>query len=204
MCWYIVLVLTVFDSLAMADAGGVSTLIDDSVRDLAPKINETVSKFENLEQGQASAIKTTADHIIGLLMARNLAYKLRIIIDQLGVHPQNRFGMGVEAFDVHELLMDILRQGFSWLEVVGARCFEVAPSGTTAHKQQVQFQKNLHDASDGLLALMDPADLRFLTVTCSHTLQGLRCVKHGTSTTQAEIETNGKISMDKVTSLSAE
>ncbi|CAK0887722.1 unnamed protein product, partial [Prorocentrum cordatum] len=68
--------------------------------------------------------------------------------------------MGVEAFDVHELLMDTLRQGFSWLEVVGARRFEAAPAGTKEHDEQVKFQD--------------------------------------------EIEVNGRISIEKVASLSAE
>eukprot|EP00959_Pyramimonas_sp_CCMP1952_P152014 3180360-Pyramimonas_sp.AAC.1 len=85
--------------MCIRDRSCPAATIDDIVKQIAPKINATIGRFEDLENGPTSAIKTTSDNIINELMSCNLAYKLRIPNDQLGVHPQNRFTMGVEAFD---------------------------------------------------------------------------------------------------------
>ena len=118
-------------------------------------------------------MKTVLEKILQVLMLAGLAYKETMKCDRMGVHPDNRFGTGVDPVQVHTLLWMIVQQGWAWLEVAGrAIAFAVSPKRA---KEQRAFNENLVELSGGTLAPIGP-DLRALTVAGSHTTQVLKAV----------------------------
>jgi hypothetical protein len=171
--------------------------LNEVVAEVAVVVNNMIDTVQNGSDRKAK-IKTVADSICTLLLSRGLAYKEKVRAALVGVHPENRFGMGVEPLDVHELLKSIVLQGWSWLEVVGARAFEVAPSdGDT-----FDFNDRLAKSSEGLLAKVEQHELRITSVTCGHTNAGLRCVLGGSKSYIDDITTDGSICQQKVLEMS--
>eukprot|EP00959_Pyramimonas_sp_CCMP1952_P190116 3977123-Pyramimonas_sp.AAC.1 len=69
-------------------------------------------------------------------------------------------------------------------------------------EKQWQFQEKLVSRSDGMLAKLHKHDLRYLTLAGSHTIAGVRAVKHGCKTTLDEYaDSEGRLSRDKVVAM---
>ena len=118
-------------------------------------------------------MKSVLEKILQVLLAVGLATKDKMKCDRMGVHPDNRFGTGVDPMQVHTLLWMIVQQGWAWLEVAGrAIAFAVSPKRA---KEQRAFNENLVELSGGTLAPIGP-DLRALTVAGSHTTQVLKAL----------------------------
>ena len=104
------------------------------------------------------------------LQASDLLYTVTCAPDEVGVHPANRFGAGLDSSDVHSLLGWVSSQGWSFAETRGARAIEMSPGADG--EAQLAFNKNLADGSDGLIASPVRALMKILSVTCSHTNAG--------------------------------
>ena len=154
----------------------ISKDVDAVVASVAGGINDMIMRV-TMGTDRKAKIKTVADEIMILLESHGLAYKEVVKPRACCVHPENRFGAGIEAHDVHHLLSAIMREGWSWMECVGARAIELSPGSTG--KMQLDFNETLHSASEGMLAPVMRHDVKILTLTCSHTVAGLRCVLSG-------------------------
>ncbi len=139
---------------------------------IAPQVNKLIA--EAREGDEQSSKKALGDTIVAMLIANGLAYEEVIRNGAVGVHDANRFGAGLLPADVIILHAEIIRDGWSWHEVLGrARAFEVAP-GAKGHAQ-LGANLSLWQASGGMLAPVIREDIRILSVGCSHTVAGLRC-----------------------------
>lgn len=92
----------------------------------------------------------------------------------VGVHPSNRDGLGVVPHACHQLLEDIVSVGWDSRQC-DAICVDVPPSNPAVF----QFNKELHDSSNGQLPAMDPLKLKYCSLSCSHTNMALRCILAG-------------------------
>ena len=123
-------------------------------------------------------MRSVAADVIDVLKDNGLATKEKMKVEFTGVHPRNRFGVGVDPAAVHELLSAILDQGFVESEIRDKLwAFQVSPGD--AGKAQVVFNTRLVSEANGLLGKAGP-DIRILTVAGSHTTQALKCVQEGT------------------------
>ena len=122
--------------------------------------------------------KAAGDLIVAVLLSRNLAYKERMKHRHVAIHPDNRDGAGVLPSDVLDLFLRILRDGWSWVEVTGrARAFEVQLGDVG--RQQLSKNKEWTQAAGGMLADIVLEDIRILSVSCTHTSQGLKGAEFG-------------------------
>ena len=169
--------------------------LEKSLDELADTINATIAKFETGDPAQAKQKKSTADWILGELLKSNLAYKETFENKRVGSHGQNRYGAGIDAIECHTLLLDILKNGWSWPEVVRATAFEVNPSKLD---EQWKFQDDLAKMSDGFLPTTEKQDLKILAVMCAHTVFGLKATQQKCKTMHDEIATDGFLSLDKI------
>ena len=146
--------------------------------ELAPMINATISKFEDLDEDEDAqdpkAKESEASKIVNTLLYHGLARKQRLVPSAVRVHPENRFTVGVDTLDVHELLRDIVEVGWAWDETVGACAFSLKVGDAAA--EQHAFQKKLYDESDGMLPLDSESTAVALSVTKSHTNMALRVI----------------------------
>eukprot|EP00959_Pyramimonas_sp_CCMP1952_P111822 2338939-Pyramimonas_sp.AAC.1 len=174
----------------------VDTAISQVMDRVIPGIKEQIQEHYN---GTASQIKAAAEGICSTLLANGLAYEQVVAVSQnMGVHPKNRFSTGVSIQKVHALITRIMEQGWVKTELRSPRAFEKAP-GEVGHEQWL-FNKRLVDASDGYLAPIESHHCRFLSVSCSHTFQGVRCLVNGVKTDCSELAISNRISLEKVLS----
>ncbi|CAK0908121.1 unnamed protein product [Prorocentrum cordatum] len=160
--------------------------LEEALKLVAPAINKLASEHLN---GDISEIKSAADKICSLLLEHGLAYRQHCDVAHVGVHSDNRGGVGVEVCNVHKVLLRVVRQGWSKVEVAAARCFEMPPGARGA--AQWKFNQDLAVAPDGYLApFSNEGQLRFLTVA-----------GYGSLTDEVETSAGNRVSRDKVLQL---
>ena len=141
---------------------------------------------------------SVADSCIDKLVAADLAEEYKGPLDSIGCHPENRNKVGVEGVDVHDLVDKISKpgKGWSWSELRSPRAFEKAPG--RKGEAQLAFNKKMVELAQGLLAPVSD-HMRILSVTCSHTVSGVRCIKAGTKTTIKELANeDGRLDANKL------
>ena len=148
--------------------------VTQAIANVAPKIR---SIMQLVKEGKAAA-KSRADEIVLILRAHGLSWNLRVPNVKVAIPPANRFGQGVTPSDVVKLILMILEEGWSWPEVIDkARAFEKKPR--QASMKQLDLNRKWVAQSDEMLAPITD-DCWLLSVTCTHTSQGLRCVMMAT------------------------
>ncbi|CAK0855463.1 unnamed protein product, partial [Prorocentrum cordatum] len=151
--------------------------------DMHAALAEVCARYQNSDNAEAPQQKAAADQMIQLLLDKQLAYRLKAEPDEVGVHPDNRYGVGVEWYEVHTLAGIIIRGGWSWSEVKDPIAIEIAQGA--AGDEQLRFNEGLAASSEGYLAKV-PAVVKILSIACSHTNQVLRCIKHKTKSHEME------------------
>ncbi|CAK0908594.1 unnamed protein product [Prorocentrum cordatum] len=140
----------------------------------------------------------TAQQIKRLLLESDFAYEVTEDKEAFAPHPENRYTMGLEPMDVHDLLQLIANKGWCDDAAAGATAFELSEDPQTRAKQ-LQFQVDLVARSGELLAPSEPHKVKYLTVGGSHTLAGSRCVHHRCKSHVAALCTeDGRLSREKV------
>ena len=147
--------------------------------------------------GQALKEKTpivgVVDRILDKLEKMGWAYRVNLQPRQVGVHPSNRDGYGLNAEDVHALGRDILAMGWSWNEVQKAVCMEQSPTA----KDIEEFNARLASASS-LLPPVTPDSIKYGSLSCSHTNMFLRCVAGGVASNDELLATSGQLSLSNL------
>ena len=120
----------------------------------------------------------------------------------VAIHPQNRFGAGVNPADVVAHIQNIIRDGWSWPEVRDrARAFEVQYG--EEGKRQIQQNKEWVSESEGILTPIVEEDVRILTIATTHTTQGLRCILNSTvGCADPKLTSDGSFSKEKILEIS--
>ena len=117
------------------------------------------------------------------LLDAGLAYEQELGPEHSLVHPQNRGGTGINAFNCHSKGAVICSTGADLSQLAGSVAFETNPK---TKQKQVSFTASLAKESDGLLA--NPTGMeRFLTVSKGHTSQFCKAIKFNCRTPQASL-----------------
>ena len=90
------------------------------------KIDTLMKEAKSAMQGKKKgAIVAICEKVISLLAIAGLAvFNVVIKPMNVGVHPDNRYGLGVKAEYMHKLAAKIFRSGFRWSACSDAICQE--------------------------------------------------------------------------------
>ena len=146
---------------------------------------EIVNQINSILQLKAGAL-TKWNKIASILFEHNLAYKQRINLDEIFVHPKNRSGLGVNPHNAHQTLAVVKATGGDLEANRKTTCFEMAPHGAT-QQGQMQFNMDLITRSEGLLAPPTGRE-RYFSVASSHFSQACRAVRAGCRTKQKALQ----------------
>ena len=123
------------------------------------------AESEQLAQGSAK--------ILVILQRHGLMHKQRLHPDYVGVHPNNRDGLGLNSQDVLELISNIAAVGFED-SIPNPLCVEI-PMGDTRTKA---FNEELVNQSGGIIPPFNSNCLKFASIAASHTNAALRVLSH--------------------------
>jgi hypothetical protein len=175
----------------------------DTIEKRIAHVTATMEAFMGLRTaggggGQPVQLVQAVDKMLELLKANGLAYIQRISPEFVGVHPTNRYGQGVTPSAVHALLEDICHLGWSWKKVAQATCVEM-PVGKFQREHEF-FNIELALRSDKQLAPVGAGTLKFYSLSCGHTNQGLRAAHAGVPSTSETLGDNGFMDKGKIAS----
>ena len=95
------------------------------------EVDGLLHNAEEIIKGQSKgAIVALCEKVLVLLVGLGLAmYNVSIACMQVGVHPHNRYGLGIKTNFMHELCAKIVRSSFRWSACTDAICVEEDDSG---------------------------------------------------------------------------
>lgn len=170
--------------------------INEKVEAIVAILNELLDKFFEGADVQTMEVKCTAEEMWHGLLQVNLAIKRGISPTKVGVSPANRDGQGLLAIDVHDLLLRICLDGWSWSTCEEQfEAHEIDPNDSS----DVESNIKLYQESDGLLPKITYEDVEVLTFSGSHTTSAVRCyVVGGVRSVHSELGVDGFISKNKL------
>ena len=115
-------------------------------------------------------IVSIVDSIIDKLQKSNLAYRMAIPPQMVGIHPVNRDGYGLSEPEVHALGSEIVATGWSWQACSHAVCIEDDATGKIA-----AFSMNTKNRTSGLGHAAE-GQIRYGSLACTRTNQFLCCI----------------------------
>ena len=139
-------------------------------------------------------IVQVAERILKLLKDNDLSYIMKIKSRFVGFHRRNRYGDGINAIDAIDLIKEIFDVGFS-RTMVKPMCFEISAADTETHS----INNYVAEAASGMLAPCPIGSLKFASVGCGHTNQGIRAIDAECMCDSApEMTMDGKFNLDKI------
>ena len=143
---------------------------------LAPHVYGEIADLLRKAEGGDFLVKSVSDLFV-VLRKNGLLTDMRLPPMSVGVHPQNRDGLMLNAADVHQL---------------DAIAVEI---GDEEHRV---YNQRLVDAAGGALGSMDSKLLKVLSLSASHTNFALRLVACSARHDSAELSVNGLLSLQQV------
>ena len=127
----------------------------------------------------------------------NIIEKRVLNTPKLFVHPRNRGGLGINAFNSHKTLKQIRTVGADRRMLLKSVCFEVTPMGDKM-KEQLDFNKRLVEEAGGFLAPLTGME-QYLSVSSSHFSQACKAVRASCTTPFDELkDSNGKMNLQHI------
>ena len=157
---------------------------------LAPEVYGEIAALLRKSEGGDFLVKSVSE-LFEVLRKAGLLTDMRIPPLSVGVHPQNRDGLMLNATDVHQLLDSISHVGFvpSRVDAIGIE---------VASEQDHMYNQRLVDGAGGSLGSMDSKLLKVLSLSASHTNFALRLVACSARHESAELSVNGVLSLQQV------
>jgi hypothetical protein len=144
-----------------------------------------------IEAGEGGNVVSVCKQVLSLLREHGVSYEARLSPNLVGVHPENRDGVGVLPSQVHKLLSDIVDLGFCE-DVITAVCAESTPA-------QQKFNVDLMQGSHGSLPSFACDEMvKYCSLGASHTNQCLRLVLGQVAHADDRLTINGKLNLEKV------
>ncbi|CAK9093360.1 Uncharacterized protein SCF082_LOCUS43915 [Durusdinium trenchii] len=134
-------------------------------------------------------------HVLDVLLSNKVAFKAKLPVTSLLVHPQNRGGSGLQPFGMHHKGAKIVQCGASLDQLIGSVCFEMHPSEEKRNKQ-IDFNQQLVASSNGLMSPILGGE-RYATVSSTHTSQFCKALLHGCKTPEESLQdSHGNLSLE--------
>ena len=126
---------------------------------------------EAIRAASSEQLVQGSQRVLAVLSKHGLVQKQVIAPALVGCHPDNRDGLGLNYIDVWELIASIAAVGWDW-QAPNPICVELRPGDEAAER----FNQKLSEASGGVLPPNKAHELRYGSVSCSHTNAALRCL----------------------------
>ena len=158
------------------------------------EIDALMQKAAATLQGKSEgAIVAMCERVLDLLVGVGLVM-LNVSINpmQVGIHYDNRYGLGVKVDYMHGLAAKIFRSGFRWSACTDAICSEEDDRGSTGN-----FTTKLQTRTNKL-GKQTSRDIHYGSLACSHLNQWLVAVLCAAESDKAEMSVDGRFSANKV------
>jgi hypothetical protein len=136
---------------------------------VGPLLNAEIDEFDRGEC--KDGVQTFQERLLETIEKGFLSDWRWVSVLKAGVHPENRDGAGLVPIDVHDLLLRISQNGWSWGAVDALAC-EIPP--TDVGDKWRAFNEQLARESDGLLPPANSDQMQIVTVRGSHTTASVR------------------------------
>ena len=137
-------------------------------------------------------VVSCVDSIIEILLKENMAYVMRVPPAMMGVHWANRDGYGVSASEVHAIGADIVHMGWSWLA-----CKHAVAMEDDDDKKVEAFNFKLKNSAEELADTTE-GEIKFGSLSCSHTNQFLHAVLAERPSSIESLSIDGHLSKSKL------
>jgi hypothetical protein len=156
----------------------MSKSIDDRTADL-------------VKQADAGNWVRVTKEVVELLLQNDIAHVMRLPPGMVGIHSENRDGLGCNGHDVHQLAVDIYDLGWDESQI-NAICAE-------ANDDQRRWTVALMSSNrDTLPPYTSPETIRYVSLSASHTNQMLRCINGHMSHFDPRLCVDGKLNAQKI------
>ena len=154
------------------------------------EIDKLMQTVDNVLQGKKKdAIVALCEKVLSLLAIIGLVvYNVTIKAMNVGVHFDNRYGLGVKADYMQKLGTKIFRSGFRWSACVDAICTE-----ETDDHQIGKFTMKLQKRSS-LFGRQRTTDVHYGSLACSHLNQWLVAALSSAECDEKEMSIDGRMS----------
>ena len=88
------------------------------------RIRELIASALAIDGQEKEGLVSAVEEIFEILIKLELAYYAILPPMRVGIHPDNRYGLGIVASWMHTLMAKIIRMGWSDLACSGAVCIE--------------------------------------------------------------------------------
>lgn len=153
------------------------------------KIRELLSKATDGQLGKHMGL------LMDFLLDQGLAVKQQIQCQLIGVHHQNRDGMGVDVGHVQSLASSI--HGLGYVPSTSNNVAVEIPVGHEGAKIR-KFNADLQNQSGERLGMGDTATLRYASVQGSHTNQVFRAFMYSAKHSDESLTIDGRLSLLKI------
>ena len=170
------------------------TSVKVRVEVMAPIINAKIEKFE---VGEAEGVEIFQERLLGEIFDAGLMEKdVWLDVSVVAPHPDNREKVMLVPVDAHDLLFNMVHNGWSWKKWDALVC-EVPP--TELGVQWVKKSNELVDGAGGLLPQYDSDRIKGLTGRGSHGTAACRIVKLGARGVHKDLcDDQGNVSASKI------
>jgi hypothetical protein len=169
----------------MAESKFASMSMQERIEEVRPAVASIVAKMAD----EGAALVTLRDDAFALLVSSKLMSVVKLHCMEIGFHPLNRGGAGIDPSEVIRKVLAFARVGFSMKEADNG-C--VVESTSSAFEQA---NREIIRISGGMLApVAFRGQLKFFTLTTSHTNQALRAIHGELKSSDPSIAVDGKIS----------
>ncbi len=136
--------------------------------------------------------------IVKIFKASKIAYTRKCKVGEVMVSKYNRDGLGLNAYNVHEVLATVLAIGTDLEHLHKATAFELSGVGAL-RDEEIKFNENLILNANGLLAELT-GDERLCSVASSHFTASLRALIAGTRTSEESLkDSSGRLNRIQLT-----
>ena len=168
--------------------------IEARVKSISEKVNDLIEKHGD----DAEGVENFQEDLVTMIFAAGLAEKEKWYpLAKVGCHPDNREQAMLVPIDVHELLLKISTDGWSYNKW-DALASEVPRHHAALSLDWLAKNTELVKGADGLLAKYVDDEIEIMTARGSHGSAAVRCMLYATKGIHEDLCRDGRISQSKI------
>ena len=173
----------------------------DRMKMLIDKCRFRMCEIANAFDRDDAEVVSLYEQVKDVARANHMLTREKIHSKHMYVDTGNRYEDGIVPSDVTDLISNIFKNGFRHEHLLMPTCAECPPPNTPAFDAIKRFNDKMVEDSAGQLPPYEDNG-KYVSFTCGHTSQGLRCFWHGAPVPEKEPERFATISQDGKLSLS--
>ena len=165
----------------------------DSMAGITAEVRRVIEGY--LAKAKGGTLVQSVNGLHDFLLKQKLAWRLKLSCEFVGVHPENRDGLGISASHVADLISNISSIGFSTAET-RAICVEI-PEDSRGNACR-DFNRRLAEEAKGKLAPVEAYLVKYASIVGSHSNQASRAFVYGIPHDDEKVCIEGRLSLEKL------